>query len=86
MESLFDIMFIVVPILVFAGFIFTFLLVLSPKLRGKFMSKQLKATSVMMKESKNSLSDLAGVALDIKKNILTEKKCILKKQKLKKKV
>jgi len=78
MESIFNIMFIVVPILVFAGFIFTFALVLSPKLRGKMMSRQIDATSHMMKYSKDSLSDLAGTALDIKKNILTENEDALK--------
>lgn len=78
MNSMFDIMFIIVPILVFAGFIFTFALVLSPKLRGKLMSKQIDAANYMIKESKNSLSDLAGTALDIKKNILSENEDVLK--------
>ena len=78
MNSMFDIMFIIVPILVFAGFIFTFALVLSPKLRGKLMSKQIDAANYMIKESKNSLSDLAGTAMDIKKNILTENEDVLK--------
>lgn len=78
MESIFNIMFVVVPILVFAGFIFTFALILSPKLRGKMMSKQIDAANHMMKSSKNSLSDLAGTALDIKKNILTENEDMLK--------
>ena len=78
MESIFNIMFIVVPILVFAGFIFTFAFILSPKLRGKMMSKQIDAANHMMKSSKNSLSDLAGTALDIKKSILTENEDMLK--------
>lgn len=78
MESMINIMFIVVPILVFAGFIFTFALILSPKLRGKMMSKQIDAASHMMKYSKNSLSDLAGTALDVKKSILTENEDVLK--------
>ena len=78
MESIFNIMFIVVPILVFGGFIFTFALILSSKLRGKLMSKQIDAANHMMKSSKNSLSDLAGTALDIKKNILTENEDVLK--------
>lgn len=78
MNSMFDIMFVIVPILVFAGFVFTFALLLSPKLRGKLMSKQIDAANYMIKESKNSLSDLAGTALDIKKNILNENEDALK--------
>lgn len=78
MESIFNIMFIVVPILVFGGFIFTFALILSPKLRGKMMSRQIDATTHMMKYSKDSLSDLAGTALDIKKNILDKNEDVLK--------
>jgi hypothetical protein len=78
MESIVNIMFIVVPILVFSGFIFTFALILSPKLRGKLMSKQIDAANHMMKHSKNSLSDLAGTALDIKKSILAENGDVLK--------
>ena len=78
MESIFNIMFIVIPILVLVGFVFTFALILSPKLRGKLMSKQIDATNHMMKYSKNSLSDLAGTALDIKKNILAENEDVLK--------
>ena len=78
MNFMFDIMFVIVPILVFLGFIFTFALILSPKLRGKLMSKQINAANYMIKESRNSLSDLAGTALDIKKNILTENEETLK--------
>ena len=78
MEGIFNIMFIIVPILVFVGFIFTFALILSPKLRGKFMSKQIDAANHMLKESRNSLSDLAGTTLDIKKNILSENGDMLK--------
>jgi len=78
MNSMFDIMFVIVPILIFAGFVFTFALLLSPKLRGKLMSKQIDAANYMIKESKNSLSDLAGTAMDIKKNILTENEDVWK--------
>lgn len=78
MESIFNIMFVVVPMFVFVGFIFTFALILSPKLRGKMMSKQIDAANHMMKSSKNSLSGLAGTALDIKKRILTENEDMLK--------
>ena len=78
MNSMFDIMFVIVPILIIAGFVFTFALLLSPKLRGKLMSKQIDAANYMIKESKNSLSDLAGTAMDIKKNILTENEDVLK--------
>lgn len=78
MGVMFDVMFTIVPILVFAGFIFAFMLIFSPKLRGKLMSKQIDATKHMMDASKDSLSSLAGTALDIKKNILSENEDVLK--------
>jgi len=73
---MFDIMFTIVPIMVICTFIFTFAMMLSPKLRGKFMSRQLKATKYMMDESKDDLTDIATIAgnvsINSRKNILDE--------------
>lgn len=71
---MFEIMFTIVPIMVICTFIFTFAMMLSPKLRGKVMSRQLKATKYMMDESKNDLTDIATIAgnvsINSRKNIL----------------
>lgn len=73
---MFELMFTIVPIMVICTFVFTFAMMLSPKLRGKVMSKQLKATKYMMDESKNDLTDIAtiagNVAINSRKNILDE--------------
>lgn len=55
---MFQIMFTIVPIIVMLIFAFTFALIFSPKLRGKFMSNQIKATKYMVDESKNDIKDI----------------------------
>lgn len=71
---MFELMFTIVPIMVICIFIFTFAMVLSPKLRGKFMSRQLKATKYMFDESKEDLAEIATIAgnvsINSRKNIL----------------
>ena len=52
-------MFILVPIFIGCVFIFTFAMMLSPKLRGKMMSSQIKATKHMLNESVDDLADIA---------------------------
>ena len=54
-----SIFFIIVIILIIAGFIFTFGMMFSPKLRGKMMSKQIKATKYMLEETEDDLKDIA---------------------------
>ena len=61
---MFEVLFAVVPIIVVCGFIFTFALSFSPKLRGKFMSKQVKAMKYMMDESKD---DIESISTDMAK-------------------
>ncbi len=58
-ESLFDIIFI--GILAFAAIIilFTLIMIFSPKLRGKMMSKQIKAGKYAMDESKDDLKSIS---------------------------
>lgn len=47
-----EILFYIVPILIGITFIMTIALMVSPKLRGKLMSRQIKATKHMMDYSK----------------------------------
>ena len=79
---MFDILFIVVPIFVVSIFIFVFAMILSPKLRGRMMSRQIKATKYMLDESKNDLTDMIETGGDIfvnaSKNILDEHEANLK--------
>lgn len=71
---MFELMFTIVPIMVICIFIFTFAMMLSPKLRGKVMSRQLKATKYMFDESKEDLAEIATIAgnvsINSRKNIL----------------
>lgn len=76
MMYMFDIIFTIVPILVFSIFIFVVVLMFNPKLRGKFQSRQIKATKYMMDESKEDLTDImttmGNVQVKSKKNILDQ--------------
>lgn len=71
---MFDVMFVIVPIFIGLVFIFTFVMIIGPKLRGKMMSKQIEATKYMINESKDALEDIAKTASDVyinsSKNIL----------------
>lgn len=79
---MFEIMFIIVPILIGVIFIFTFAMILSPKLRGKLMSRQFKAVKYIMDESKNDLTDImttaGNVAVNSSKSILDQNEDTLK--------
>lgn len=61
----FDIMFIIVPILIGAGFIFTFAMIFSPKLRSKIMGHQIKSMKYMLDDNKDNLSDIMSSASDV---------------------
>ena len=58
--SSFKIMFIIIGVLAIAIFIFTLLLMFSPKLRGKMMSKNIKATKYMIDESKDDIKSISS--------------------------
>lgn len=60
-----EILFYIVPILIGITFIMTIALMVSPKLRGKLMSRQIKATKHMMDYSKEDLKDLLSTSADI---------------------
>ena len=72
----FKIMSVLVPVLAVGIFVFVFAMLLSPKLRGKVMSRQVKATKYMLDESKDTLTDIAttagGIAADSADNILQQ--------------
>lgn len=74
--STFNVMFIIVSIFSAAVFIFVFAMLLSPKLRGKFMSRQVKAMKHMVDYSKEDMEDLnatlGSVSVKSKKRILDE--------------
>ena len=61
-NALFNLIFTLVPILVVAVFIFVIAMMISPKLRGKMMSRQIKAQKYMLDES---LEDLKSISDDM---------------------
>lgn len=58
--TIFKAMFVIVPILIAAGFIYTLAMIFSPKLRGKMMSRQIKAQKYMMEESMDDLRSISN--------------------------
>lgn len=77
-----EILFFIIPILVVLTFIFTIALMVSPKLRGKWMSKQIEATKHMMEYSKDDLKDILStsksVEINAEKEILDNNEEIMK--------
>ena len=63
-----EILFFIIPILVVLIFIFTIALMVSPKLRGKWMSKQIEATKHMMEYSKDDLKDILSTSKSVEVN------------------
>lgn len=76
MFTTFNIMFVIVGIFIALVFGFTIALIISPKLRGKMMSKQVKAMKHMVDYSKEDMEDLSAtlgnVSVKTKKRILDE--------------
>lgn len=60
-----EILFYIVPILIGITFVLMIALMISPKLRGKLMSRQIKATKHMMEYSKEDLKDILSTSADI---------------------
>lgn len=56
---MFDAMFVIVPIFIGLVFVFMIAMIVSPKLRGKMMSRQIKATKYMIDESKEDLKSIS---------------------------
>lgn len=63
-----EILFFIIPILVVLTFIFTIALMVSPKLRGKWMSNQIEATKHMMEYSKDDLKDILSTSKSVEVN------------------
>ena len=61
-------MFIIVPIFIVLVFVFVLLLMFSPKLKGKLMSRQIKATRYMMDESKDDIESISSNMADATKD------------------
>ena len=77
-----EILFYIVPIIIGLSFIFTIALMVSPKLRGKWMSRQIKATKHMIKYSKEDLKDIISTSKDVEinaeKEVLDNREDIMK--------
>ena len=85
---MFKIMFIIVPLFIVCVFVLTIAMFISPKLRGKMMSRQIKATKYMFEESKDTLEDIVKTASDVyvnsSKSILDKHENTLKEMATKK--
>ncbi len=57
---MFEAMFVIVPVFVGIVFIFVIAMFISPKFRGKMMSRQIKAQKYMMDESKEDLKSISN--------------------------
>ena len=71
MESFMEnVMPVVILVLFFVFLIFALLMIFSPKLRGKFMGRQMRATKYMLDSSKDTISDIATTGVKIKKDVI----------------
>lgn len=68
MEFVFKAMFYIIPIFALIIFIATIVLFISPKLRGKLMSNQVKATKYMLDDVKDDLTDIGTTVGDVSVN------------------
>lgn len=74
-----EIMFIIVPIFIALGFIFVIAQIISPKFRGKMMSRQIKAAKYMMDDSKEDIENIStNMANATKEGIETTTRAIKK--------
>lgn len=55
---MFEALFVIVPVFIGIVFVFLFVMMISPKSRGKFMSKQVKAMKYMVDESKDDIESI----------------------------
>lgn len=82
MNILFNAMFVIVPIFIFIVFIFTIAMIISPKIRGKMMSRQIKAAKYMLEEAQDDLSEM-GTTMG-KLTATTENKILTENEELSK--
>lgn len=65
---MFDLLFIIVPVFIVVIFIIVIAQMVSPKFRGKLMSRQIKATKYMMDESKDDIKNISTNMADATKD------------------
>jgi hypothetical protein len=77
-----NVMFFIVPFLAFGIIALVIAMIVSPKLRGKFMARQIKSYKYMMDEAKDSLVDIgttgSQVGIDVAKNVMDSNKDTMK--------
>lgn len=77
-----DALFVIVPILIIGIFVFALVMILSPKLRGKMMSRQVKSLKHMIDESADDFTSIGKtvgrVEANVRKGILDENEDTLK--------
>ena len=56
---MFEALFVIVPIFIVIVFVFVIAQIISPKFRGKIMSRQVKSLRYMMDESKNDFESIS---------------------------
>ena len=64
-DTISNAMFTIVPIFIGCVFVFMLIYLISPKFRGKIMSRQIKATKHMMDYSKDDLASIGKTAGDV---------------------
>ena len=68
------VMMYIVPIIAILIFVLTFVLIFSPKARGKMMSKNIKSMRYMLDESKEDIEHLSTNMINSTKNIVDKSK------------
>ena len=77
-----NVLFFIVPFLAFGIIALVIAMLVSPKLSGKIMARQLKSYKYMMDEAKDSLVDIgttgSQVGIDVARNVMDSNKEVLK--------
>lgn len=81
-HRIFDALFMIAPIFIGMVFIASIAIIISPKLRGKLMSRQIKSAKYMLEKSKEDLEQIGTIAgaisVNTKENILNQHEDTLK--------
>lgn len=80
--SSFDIIFNIMFILFLLIFVSCVIMIVSPKMRAKWMGRQVKATKYMLEETKDDFTDIAtmssSIAINSKKKVLDNNEDVLR--------
>ena len=71
--ELFDFMFTFVPIMILVIFVITIISIISPKFRGKILSRNIKAMKYAIDESSEDLKTINDIKADSEKDAITIK-------------